>query len=258
MACQFTYSMWLKRSVSIAEPCAHLCQVGGQHAVGVRRGPHNHYGLARLTDTGEQHKADLNTSAYYSLAVIVSHFISISEDIFSTLLNSVHIPLLSFSRDSLIFLLITCMQSQPCWNGLKRTSLNGKTVPLSHLTQEEPRGELVPLGINLLPLSTVYPYHIASEIYFGLNLCWLYLSLTLALTHGHYIFTLQGHLNSRQVERGFCSYPQGEEKGKWGGPHGTRRRCDRSGCHSSRWHGWHMWYNLPCCWQVSPFIYLLR
>lgn len=34
------------------------------------------------------------------------------------------------------------MQSQPCWSGSKRTSLSGRTVPLSHLTQEEPRGNI--------------------------------------------------------------------------------------------------------------------
>lgn len=54
-ACQCTYSMWLKWSIFIAEPCPYLCKAGGQHAVRVRRWPYHHHGPARLTDPGGRH-----------------------------------------------------------------------------------------------------------------------------------------------------------------------------------------------------------
>lgn len=93
------------------------------------------------------------------------------------LLTQVHMPL-SFTRDSLISPLITCMQSQLCWNGSKRTSLNGKIVSSFPLTQEEPRGMLGSLFIGVRPTIKAFSHHISSRIYFRLDICWFYVSLT--------------------------------------------------------------------------------
>lgn len=95
--------------------------------------------------------------------------------------------------------------------------------------------------------------------HFPVVLCCFVVSSGCGLTHlswqagsNWWPFALQGHLHSRQVECGLCSHSQGEEKGKRGGSHGSCRRRERSGCHSCRWHGWHMWNYLSRRWQVSP------
>ena len=54
----------------IAEPCSHLCKVGGQHVVRVWGGPHHHNGFACLSDTGE-HSSRIAQS-YYVIAKICS------------------------------------------------------------------------------------------------------------------------------------------------------------------------------------------
>lgn len=172
-ACLFTYSMWLRGSIFIAEPRSYLCQVGGQHVVCVRCWPHHHYGLARLADTGKQHKSIpiQLTKGNMSFLRIISPGI---HPIWPKCINLS----IFFFRDSLIFPLITCMQSQLCWNGSKRTSLNGKIVLLSLLTQEEPRGMLGPLVIGALTLVIAYFHHISFRIYSRLDICWFSLSLS--------------------------------------------------------------------------------
>lgn len=147
--------------------------------------------------------------------------------------------LMSFPRDSSISLLITCMQSQRCWNGLRRIFPTGKRALLFHLMQGEPRGILGPFPSGPVLLC---------------GFLWMRFDASLSWQAGSnwWLFALQGHLHSRQVECGLCSHSQGEEKGERGGPHGSGRRRERSGCHSCRRHGWHMWNYLSRRWQVSP------
>lgn len=146
---------------------------------------------------------------------------------------------MSFPRDSSISLLITCMQSQQCWNGLRRISPTGKRALLFHLMQVEPRGILGPFPSGPVLLC-----------------CFLWMRFDAPLSwqagSNRWPFALQGHLHSRQVECGLCSHSQGEEKSERGGPHGSCRRRERSGCHSCRRHGWHVWDYLSRRWQVSP------
>lgn len=88
-----------------------------------------------------------------------------------------------------------------------------------------------------------------------LECCYLYVH-----TSNHSLDTLfsQGHLNSWPAECRLCSYSQGEEKGQRGRPHGSGRRCERSRRHSGGRHGRHVWYRLPCRWQVSSFLVLVH